>query len=207
MERACGREAPRIRLRVMDRRPVFAQGLEALLGQAPEVEVVGTRDAEQAGDGARHVDVVLVSGVVPRDGTLALLSQVRRENPAAATMLLLDGAPPSFVSSAHAAGVRAMLLEDVAPRNLVAAVVAVHRGQRVFDPGLAPLHREVRVTLSDREIDVLRLAADGASPHAISQALNISKSTTRTYLSGAIRKMGATNRFDAARAARNLGWL
>ncbi len=74
-------------------------------------------------------------------------------------------------------------------------------------PGLAPLHREVRVALSDREIDVLRLAAGGASPHAISRALNISKSTTRTYLSGAIRKMGATNRVDAARAARNLGWL
>ena len=207
MERTCAREAPRIRLRVMDRRPVFAQGLEALLGQAPEFEVVGAPDGEHAGERVPHVDVVLVSGVVPRDGALALLSQVRRENPTAATMLLLDGAPPSFVTSAHAAGVRAMLLEDVAPRNLFAAVVAVHSGQRVFDPGLAPLHREVRVALSDREIDVLRLAAGGASPHAISRALNISKSTTRTYLSGAIRKMGATNRVDAARAARNLGWL
>jgi two-component system response regulator DesR len=194
-----GSGSPRIRLRVMDRRPVFAQGLEALLRDAPEFDVVGERGSD--------VDVVLMSGVVPRDGALATLSKVRRENPKAATMLLLDGAPPSFVSSAHAAGVRGMLLEDVARDYLIAAVVAVHRGQRVFDPGLAPLQREARISLSDRETDVLKLAADGASPHAISLTLNISKSATRTYLSGAIRKMGATNRFDAARTARDLGWL
>lgn len=150
---------------------------------------------------------MLLSGIAPREGALAMLSSVRENNPKAATMLLLDAASPSFVSSAHAAGVRGMLLDDVAPDNLVAAVVAVHRGQRVFDPGLAPLHREARVTLSDREMEVLKLAAGGASPHAISRALNLSKSTTRSYLSGAIRKMGATNRADAARAARDLGWL
>jgi two-component system, NarL family, response regulator DesR len=206
-EHGCNAAARRIRLRVLDRRPVFAQGLEALLGRASEFEVVGTPDADDTGGRAGQVDVVLVSGVAPRDGALALLSRVRRDNPAAATMLLLDAAPPSFVSSAHAAGVRAMLLENVAPPVLFAAVVAVHSGRRVFDPGLAPLHREVRVTLSDREIKVLELAAGGASPHAISRTLNISKSTTRTYLAGAIRKMGATNRADAARAARKLGWL
>jgi two-component system, NarL family, response regulator DesR len=198
-----GRASPRIRLRVVDRRPVFARALEALLGQAPQFEVVGA----PGGDCAGEADIVIVSGVAPREGALAMVSSARRDDPKAATMLLLDAASPSFVSSAHAAGVHGMLLDDVAPDNLVAAVVAVHRGERVFDPGLAPRHREARVTLSDREIEVLKLAADGASPHAISRALNLSKSTTRTYLSAAIRKMGATNRADAARAARDLGWL
>jgi two-component system response regulator DesR len=189
----------RIRLRVVDRRPVFARALEALLGRAPQFEVVGAPDTD--------ADVVLLSGIAPREGALAVLSSVRRNDPKAATMLLLDAATPSFVTSAHAAGVRGMLLDDVAPDNLVAAVVAVHGGHRVFDPGLAPLHREARAALSDRELEVLELAAGGASPHAISRALNISKSTTRTYLSGAIRKLGATNRFDAVRTARDLGWL
>ena len=149
---------------------------------------------------------MLVSGVVLRDGTLALLSQERRENPTAATTLLLDGAPPSSVSSAHAAGVRAMLLEDVAPRNLFAAVVAVHSGRRVFDPGLAPLHREVRVALSDREIEVSgsRPAARHARDQPGAEHLEIDHAHVPR---GRDPQDGRDDPADAARAARNLGWL
>jgi len=186
-----------IRLLVVDRRPVFARALETLLAQFSEFEVGDAADAQ----------LVLLSGVAPRRGALASLADVRQNNPKAATLMLLEEATPSFVRSAHAAGVRGMLLENVAPDDLKVAMLAVHRGQRVFDPQFALVHRETRTSLSDRELEVLRLAGNGASPHAISMALNLSKSTTRTYLKGAIRKMGAVNRADAARAARDLGWF
>jgi two-component system response regulator DesR len=186
-----------IRLLVMDRRPVYARGLEMLLAQSPELEVVNDMDA----------DVILLSGVAPRTGALAALARARETNAHAATVMLLENATPSFVTSAHAAGVSGMLFANVQPQKLIDAMVAVHRGNKVFDPLLADVHREARVALSDRELDVLRLVGEGASPHAISRALNISKSTTRTYLVGAIRKMGAENRADAVRAARGLGWL
>lgn len=197
----------RIRLLVVDRRPVFARGLESLFDESPAFEVVRRNRSADEEAGRHDTDVVLVSGTPPDAGALALMERVRSDNPKAATMMLLNHASPSFITSAHAAGVRGMLLDDVAPPSLLSAVVAVHRGERVFDPQFAQLNREARLALSDREIDVLRLAADGASPHAISRELHISKSTTRTYLSGAIRKMGATNRTDAARTARGLGWL
>lgn len=191
-----GGRAP-IRLLVMDRRPVYARGLEMLLAQSPQLEVVNEMDA----------DVILMSGATPRTGALATLARARETNAHAATVMLVENATPSFVTSAHAAGVSGMLFANVQPQKLIDAMVAVHRGDKVFDPLLADVHREARVSLSDRELDVLRLVGEGASPHAISRALNISKSTTRTYLVGAIRKMGAENRADAVRAARGLGWL
>lgn len=187
----------RIRFLVMDRRPVYARGLELVLAQSPALEVIDALDA----------DVILLSGVAPKTGALAALARARETNAHAATVMLVEGATPSFVTSAHAAGVSGMLLEDVEPQVLIEAMIAVHRGSKVFDPLFAGIHREARVSLSDRELDVLRLAGDGASPHAISRQLDISKSTTRTYLSGAIRKMGAENRGDAVRTARDLGWL
>lgn len=186
-----------IRLLVMDRRPVYARGLKMVLAQSPQLEVVDAPDA----------DVILLSGAAPRTGALATLARARETNAHAATVMLVEDATPSFVTSAHAAGVSGMLLENVEPQQLIDAMVAVHRGTKVFDPLLADVHREARVSLSDRELEVLRLSGEGASPHAISRMLQISKSATRTYLSGAIRKMGAVNRADAVRAARDLGWL
>ena len=189
---------PPIRLLVMDRRPVYARGLEMLLAQSPELEVVNEQD----------VDVVLLSGVAPRTGALAALARVRETNAHAATVMLVEGCD-AVVRDERA---RCGRVGHVARgRRTAEADRCDGRGasgkQSLRPADLAGIHRETRVSLSDRELEVLRLAGGGASPHAISRMLNISKSATRTYLSGAIRKMGAQNRADAVRAARGLGWL
>jgi two-component system response regulator DesR len=100
-----------------------------------------------------------------------------------------------------------MVLSSDEPETFIAAIRAVAGGQLAFGPEFTPTASALHNQLSDRELDVLRLAATGLSPHAISMSLGISKSTTRTYLSGAIRKMGAMNRREAAEAARRVGWL
>ena len=108
-----------------------------VLAQSPEFDVVGDADDTTAAAPAPVVDVVLLSGVAPETGALATLARVRATNAHAATVMLVEGATPSFVTSAHAAGVGAMLHENVDRQQLIDAMVAVHRGQRVFDPPFA----------------------------------------------------------------------
>jgi two-component system response regulator DesR len=84
----------------------------------------------------------------------------------------------------------------------------VHRGLRVVDPGLATEAWSAEDDpLTDRERQILRLAGDGASAADIATQLSLSAGTIRNYLSEAIGKLGASNRIEAMRIARQKGWL
>jgi two-component system response regulator DesR len=84
---------------------------------------------------------------------------------------------------------------------------AYGRGARVIDPELAAEAWTEADPLTDRERQVLRYAGEGASGAEIAQRLTLSEVTVRNYLSEAISKMGASNRTEAARIARQKGWL
>ena len=105
------------------------------------------------------------------------------------------------------AGASGYLLKARPARELADAVRRVHRGLRVIDPELASEAWMEADPLTDRERQVLRLAADGASTEAVAKKLNLSAGTVRNYLSEAIDKLGANNRIEAARIARSKGWL
>ena len=83
----------------------------------------------------------------------------------------------------------------------------MHAGGRAVDPELAAEAWSEADPLTDRERQVLRLAAEGRSGAEIAEALDLSEGTVRNYLSEAISKLGAKNRVDAARIARVKGWL
>lgn len=83
----------------------------------------------------------------------------------------------------------------------------VHAGARVIDPGLMAAARANPDPLTDRERQCLRLAGDGLSTADIARRVNLSAGTVRNYLSEAISKLAATNRTEAARIARQNGWL
>jgi two-component system response regulator DesR len=83
----------------------------------------------------------------------------------------------------------------------------VHGGGRAVDPELAAEAWSEADPLTDRERQVLRLAADGQSGAEIAAGLELSEGTVRNYLSEAINKIGAKNRVEAARIARGKGWL
>jgi two-component system response regulator DesR len=95
------------------------------------------------------------------------------------------------------------------PANELAdAVRRVHRGLRVIDPQLAAESWSADVDpLTPRQREILRFATEGASTAAIAARLGISPGTVRNYLSEAILKLGAENRIEAARIARDRGWL
>ena len=195
---------------IADRRPVYAEAIKTLLEGAGGIRAVAVEpDAESVARTASRIepDVVVCSGEPPRSLSLAAAREVRRCSPSIPVLLLLDETRASFTSMAMAAGVKGMVLSSDDPATFVAAIHAVAGGQTAFGPEFIPTASVLHNQLSDRELDVLRLAAAGLSPLAISVSLGISKSTTRTYLSGAIRKMGALNRREAAEAAQRVGWL
>ena len=116
-------------------------------------------------------------------------------------------ARPGYLRRALDAGVRGYLLKDAPSERLAAALRDVAAGRRAIDPELAAEAWDARDPLTDRERQVLRLAAEGLATGRMAERLHLSEGTVRNYLSEAIGKTGAENRTEAARIARRQGWL
>ena len=105
-------------------------------------------------------------------------------------------------------GAVGFLTKDAPSSLLARAIRRVVEGQRVIDPDLAiAALSEGDTPLTPRERDVLEAASHGASMAVIARTLFLSQGTVRNYLSIAIQKVGASNRIEAARVAREKGWL
>jgi two-component system response regulator DesR len=99
-------------------------------------------------------------------------------------------------------------VKDGPVEELAAAIRRVLAGERVVDPALAAAALSTGPNpLTDRERDVLTVAADGSTVADISGRLHLSESTVRNYLSAAIQKTGSRNRIEAVQFARHNGWL
>jgi two-component system response regulator DesR len=107
--------------------------------------------------------------------------------------------------AAHASG---FILKDASPDQLANAIRGVHAGRRVIDPQLAIAAWDgAENPLTEREIQVLRLAEKGAEPTEIAAILFLSSGTVRNYLTTTVAKLNARNRIDAIRIAQEAGWL
>jgi two-component system response regulator DesR len=122
-------------------------------------------------------------------------------------VILTTFARPGYLRRALDAEVAAYLLKDAPAEQLAAALRTVLRGGRVIDPQLAVHAWSEADPLNDRERQVLRLAGEGAAATQIAAALNLSPGTVRNYLSDVMGKLGASNRIEALRIARQKGWL
>lgn len=184
--------------------------LAALLDMESDIEVVG-----RAEDGAialamideHHPDVVLTDIEMPGLTGLELAGKLQELDKPPRVIILTTFARPGYLRRALDAGVRGYLLKDSPSEKLADAIRSVHRGGRSVDPELAATAWGNEDPLNDRERQVLRLAGEGKSSGEIAEALHLSKGTVRNYLSEAIGKLGASNRIEAARIARQNGWL
>ena len=122
-------------------------------------------------------------------------------------IILTTFARPGYLRRALEAGVRGYLLKDAPAEELARAVRAVRDGGRAISSAQAAEAWCEADPLTDRERQVLRLAGEGVSGAGIAAALHLSQGTVRNYLSEAISKLGASNRVEAARIARQRGWL
>ena len=185
--------------------------LATLLSIEPDMEVLGSfSDGEQALQAvSRHRPDVLVTDIeMPKMSGLELTTRVRELYPETRVLILTTFARPGYLRRALDAGASAYLLKDRPSEELADAVREVRRGGRVVDPQLASqIWSTEKDPLTDRERLILRRAGDGETTAELARSLRLTEGTVRNYLSEAISKLHATNRFDAARIARNNGWL
>ena len=184
--------------------------LAALLGLERDIEVVATApDGENALRLVReHTPDVLVTDIeMPGMSGIELAAAVRRDLPKTRVVIVTTFARPGYLRRALDAGVSGYLLKDAPASELAEAIRRVNLGLRVIEPTLAVDAWTERDPLSERERAILKLAGDGSSSHEIANKLGLTDGTVRNYLSEAIGKLGAANRVDAARIARERGWL
>jgi two-component system response regulator DesR len=152
-------------------------------------------------------DILLADIEMPLLTGLEVAAELRRMASKTRVVIVTTFARPGYLRRAMDAGVAGYLLKDRPVDELAAAVRTAHAGGRAIDPALALNAWSEPDPLTDRERAVLRLAGDGRSSAAIGAELGLSEGTVRNYLSEAIGKVGAENRTEAARIARDRGWL
>ncbi|MPY86897.1 MAG: response regulator [Luteitalea sp.] len=152
-------------------------------------------------------DVVIADIEMPEMTGLELAAELNRQRHRARVVMLTTFARPGYLRRALDAGAAAYLLKDAPSSRLAEAIRRVHGGGRAIDPELAAEVWTAADPLTDRERQVLRLAAEGRSGPEIAAELRLSEGTVRNYLSEAIGKVGGRNRVQAARLAREKGWL
>jgi two-component system response regulator DesR len=184
--------------------------LAALLEIEADLSVVGqARNGKEALQITlqRKPDVLLTDIEMPEMSGLEVAAELKQRGMATKVIILTTFARPGYLRRAMQAGASGYLLKDAPAATLADAVRRVRAGHRVIDPELATEAWTEEDPLSDRERQVLRLAADGSTSGDIAAELRLSEGTVRNYLSEAISKLGASNRVEAARIARVKGWL
>ncbi|MFJ9694867.1 DNA-binding response regulator [Kitasatospora sp. NPDC101183] len=185
--------------------------LVALLELEPDFEVVASVDRGdlivKAAIEAKP-DVAVIDVDLPGIDGLTAAAHLREKLPKCRALILTSLGRPGTLRRAMAAHVSGFLLKDAPPDQLAHSVRAVAQGQRVIDPQLAMSAWDApRNPLSPRELEVLRLAAQGADAAEIAGCLYLSKGTVQNYLTAIVAKLNARNRIDACRIAEEAGWI
>jgi DNA-binding NarL/FixJ family response regulator len=215
-----------VRVLLVDDQSLFREALATLLAVHEGVEVVG-----EAGDGDEALrkaaelapDVVLMDLRMPVLDGIGATRRLRVEQPAVRVIALTTFDDDEDVFAALRAGAVGYLLKDVSSARLVEAVHAAARGESVLQPSVAAkvvarfaqlpdTAPETRpqplvVPLSERELGVLRLLADGRSNREIAAELFLAEGTVKNHVTNVLAKLGARDRTQAALRARELGLL
>lgn len=199
-----------IRILVAEDQAMVLGALSTLLDIEDDLSVVA-----RAADGrealalvrAEAPDVVVTDIEMPGMTGLELALALKEIEPRPKVIIVTTFARPGYLRRALEAGVSGYLLKDAPADELAEAVRRVYAGARAVDPELAAEAWSEEDPLTDRERQVLRLAGEGRPTAAIAAELFLSEGTVRNYLSEAISKLDAANRVEAARIARQKGWL
>ncbi len=208
-----------IRILIADDHAIVREGLRALIAAKPGMTVVGEAvDGIEAVQKARDLqpDVILLDLLMPRQDGVAAITEIRQQDPDARILVLTSYAEDAKVFTAIKAGARGYLLKDSSPQELIQAIHDIHQGQSSLHPSIAlkviqELNRpeeepsEDDIPLTDREIEVLRLVAQGLTNQEIADILIISERTVGTHVSNILDKLHLTNRTQAALYALRMG--
>ena len=208
-----------IRILITDDHAVVREGLRTLIGTEPGMEVVG-----EAADGVEAVqkacdlrpDVILLDMVMPHMDGLEAIKEIKRECPEAHILVLTSFSDDEKVFPAIKSGALGYLLKNTTPERLLNAIRDVHQGKPSMSSDIANklMHELQRSSdlpptkepLTEREMDVLRLVAQGLTNQEIAERLVIGEGTVRTHVSNILGKLHLANRTQAALYALREGF-
>ncbi len=199
-----------IRVVIAEDQGMVLGALAALLELEGDIAVVAqASDGEKALAALREKqpDLLITDIEMPQMTGLELAQAVKQEKLSCKVIILTTFARAGYLRRALEAGASGYLLKDAPASELAEAIRRVHAGGRAIDPELAAEAWTEPDPLTDRERQVLRFAAEGKTSGDIAQQMGLSDGTVRNYLSEAISKLGVSNRIEAARLAREKGWL
>lgn len=199
-----------VRILLADDEGLIRSALATLLPLEADIEVVAEAD-----NGAsalhlfreQHPDVAVLDLEMPELNGIEVATSLLEEDPDRAVVILTRHARPGTLRSALRAGVRGFVGKDADPALIAKVVTDVAAGGRYIDANVSAQALIDDCPLTDREIDVLRVAVDGYSVAEIAHTLHLAEGTVRNYLSSAIQKTHTRTRHEAARQARQRGWL
>ena len=199
-----------IKVLVVEDQGLVRGAISALLGLDVQIEVIA-----QAQDGLEglnalqehEVDIVLTDIEMPNMTGLELAERVIESYPDSKVVIMTTFSRAGYIRRAMAMGVKGFVLKEAPSEYLVNTLKKVMVGQKVIDPELAMSALEDNDPLTEKERKALRFASEGLKTVEIAKKLFLSEGTIRNYLSEAIAKLNATNRVDAARIAKQKGWL
>lgn len=199
-----------IRILVADDHPVVRHGLAAVIESHPGLRVVATAaDGEEAVRAFREhrPDVALLDLIMPGLDGAEATAAIRREFPDANVVVLTTYAGDEDIYRTLQAGARAYVLKDAPAATLLEVVRDASAGRRRIDPEIAAklAERLAGTGLTDRERDVLRLMAEGASNEEIGRALFISVGTVKYHVNHILSKLGVEDRTQAVITALRRG--
>ena len=200
-----------IRVVLAEDQAMLRGALAALLSIEPDMEVLATcSDGEEALRVVTEVrpDILVTDIEMPKMSGIELAEKAHERFPRMGIVILTTFARPGYLRRALDAGANAYLMKDRPSEELTDIIRRVRGGARIVDPALAAeMWGSERDALSERERQILQLASIGQTTLEIAQAFRLSEGTVRNYLSGAMSKLGVSNRTAAAHLARHKGWL
>jgi two-component system, NarL family, response regulator LiaR len=199
-----------IRIMLVDDHAVVRSGLGAFLSVNPDLELVGeAENGEQAVVRANLLkpDVILMDLMMPVMDGVAATQAIKKQNPQIQIVALTSFQEDELVQNALKAGAVGYLMKNVTARELAAAIKSAKEGKMTLSPEAAQAlvranqQAEETETLTEREVEVLKLMVDGLNNAEIAERLVISLSTVKYHISNILMKLGVDNRVSAVSLA------
>ena len=205
-------EKKQIRILIADDHPIVLEGWSSMINRAPDMTVVG--EARSGMDAVRlyeqlRPDVALIDLRMPEMDGVTAIEEIRQYDPDARILVLTTFDGEEDIYRALKAGAMAYILKDTDRTKLMEAIHNVYQNKKMITPDVALklLERVSADALSERELDVLRLIADGKSNRDIGLVLHITEGTVKAHVNRITGKLGATDRTHAVTLALQRGIL
>jgi len=209
----------RVRVLIADDRPIFRAGVQGMLRDFPEIDIVGeAMTGRQAVEQSRRLkpDVILMDLNMPEMGGIAATRAIKEESPDRVVLALTVSEAEEDIVEMVAAGASGYVLKDVDPVSLARSIQEAHAGQFQLDDALTRRvimrlastlkrsHRPLGEPLTERETQILRMVVQGTSNKAIASRLGLGEGTIKSHLRNIYRKLQVRTRAEAAAHAVQL---